>query len=164
VAIIARATRRLFVTRGLEIATALALIAGVLLFIAEFLDLFQVETGQGLVVHQAGAEQGTGENHAYAMALIGIGVIVATMVTRSSGAWAPAAGVMALGAVAVAIALIGDLPDATSSGLTTKFESANAHPAAGFWLELAGGVGALGSGLALTYLLRRRQAAGAEGD
>jgi hypothetical protein len=90
------------------------------------------------------------------LAVIAIGVIVATMVARSRDIWAPAAGVMALGAIALAISLVGDLPDATSSGLTTKLESANASPAAGFWVQLAGAIALLGSGATMTYLLRHR--------
>ena len=54
--------------------------------------------------------------------------------------------------IALGIVLIGDLPDVTSSGLTTEIEIGEAEPAAGFWVELVGAVvalaGAGGAGVA----------------
>ena len=70
-----------------------------------------------------------------------------------------------LGVIALVIALVVDLPDVTSSGLTTELEIGEAEPAAGFWVELVGAVRALAGGaalLALAALARTRRGAEAE--
>ena len=53
------------------------------------------------------------------------------------------------------IVLIADLPDVTSSGLTTEIETGEAEPEAGFWVELAGALAALGGAAALAWGLSR---------
>jgi hypothetical protein len=137
-------------TSLLEVATISALLGGGLLILSEFLDLFTIEVGQIGVKQQAG-----GTNHAYAMLIIGAGAIAATLLARSTEQWPPAAGVAALGAFAVAFALIGDLPDATRSDLVRGARIAEAHPAIGFWVELIGATLTLVAGLVLARQLRR---------
>ena len=64
---------------------------------------------------------------------------------------------MVLGAVALAVALLGDLPDAQDEGPLTEslnFEDARARPAGGFYLEIAGGALLIVSGAGL--LVARR--------
>jgi len=138
-------------TSLLEVATIAALFGGGLLILSEFLDLFTIEVGGIGVKHQAG-----GTNHAYAMLIIGAGAIVATLLARSTDQWPPAAAVAVLGAFALGLALIGDLPDATRSDLVRGGRIADAHPSIGFWVELVGAILTLVSGLVLARLLRTR--------
>lgn len=144
--------------RLLEIVTVIALLAGLLLVVSDFTNLFNAETHRrGIFQQQSG-----GENHAYALVVVGLAIVGASLLARATEAWPPGAGVAALGALALAIALIVDLPDATSSGLTTSVESGNADPAIGFWLELAGALIALLSGLVLVYLLQSLRSSSAQ--
>jgi len=134
----------------LQVLTVVALLGGALLILAEFLDLYQVKLG--VVVVQ---ERTSGDHHSYALLVVGVGVLVATLASRSATAWPPAAAAAALGLLALAVVLIGDLPDATSSGLTTNVHLAKAEPRIGFWVELAGAVVSIGAGGLLAFLLRR---------
>jgi hypothetical protein len=133
----------------LELLTVLTLIGGCLLILADFLDLFRIEAA-GLTV----STQSGGSQHAYAQLVIGIAVIGATMLGRSTRQWPPGAAVVALAAIALAIALIGDLPEATRSDLVRGGRVADASPAVGFWVELVGAAVTLASGAAETFLLR----------
>jgi hypothetical protein len=136
--------------RLLELVTITALLGGCLLIIAEFLTLFEISS-HGIVVK----EQAGGTNHAYAMLVVGVGTIVATLLARATEQRPPAVGIIVLAAFALAFALLGDLPDATRSDLVRGARIADASPALGLWTELAGAIIALGSGLALLALLRR---------
>jgi hypothetical protein len=133
----------------LELVAVIALAGGTLMILAEFLTLFEVRRGGVVVTEQSG-----GEHHSYALVILGSASLVAVLAARS-GHWAPAAGVAVLAALALAIALIADLPDATSSGLTAGARPAEAEPAAGFWLQTVGASLALVGGLAMTYLIRK---------
>lgn len=141
-----------FVTgRPLELLTLVALIGGGLLVISEFLTLVQVKTRLGVIFEQTG-----GAHHSYALLVIGLGVIGAALVARSTEAEPPALGVAALGTLALGLILIGDLPDVGSSGITRNGQLGNANAAAGFWIELAGSLVAIVAGVALWVLFRRR--------
>jgi hypothetical protein len=135
----------------LELITIVALLGGGLLILSEFLDLFEIEVQDLVVKQQAG-----GTHHAYAMLIVGAGAIAATLLARSTAQRPPALGVAALGAFALAFALIGDLPDATRSDLVRGAQLADARPTVGFWIELVGAVVTLVSGLVLVRLLPRR--------
>ena len=145
-------TRRVVSEKRLEVATVVALVGGGLLILGEFLTLFEVRRGAIVVAEQSG-----GEHHSYALLVVGAACVVATLVARA-GHRPPAAGVAMLGAFALAIALFGDLPDATSEGLTVGLRPAEASPAAGFWVEVTGALLALASGIALTVMLSPRKA------
>ena len=70
---------------------------------------------------------------------------------------------MLLAAIALAIVLIADLPDVTSSGVTTEIEAGDAEPQAGFWVELAGALIALaGSGARAATVAKARPEAVSE--
>ena len=127
--------------------TALALIGALLMIVAEFVDLFQVKQGATVVFDKT-----AGSHHSFSLLVMGIAVTGAAFMARAGEAWPPAAGIVVLSLIALGIILIGDLPDATSSGL--NLQNGSADPASGLWLELGGALCALGSGLALTYLLR----------
>jgi hypothetical protein len=84
-----------------------------------------------------------------------VAAIGAALLARSTGAWPPAAAAAVLGLFALGIALIGDRPDTTSAGLTADRRLADADPAAGYWVELIGGILLTLGGAALALLLRR---------
>ena len=128
-----------------------------MLIVAEFLDLYRVQRGAIVVREQTG-----GDHHSYALLVAGAAAIAAVLVARSTGAWPPAAAAATMGLLALFVVLFGDLPDANSSGLTADARIAEAEPAAGLWVELAGAVLTTTAGAALAILLRIR-AAGAEG-
>jgi hypothetical protein len=136
----------------IELATIAALAGGALLVLADFLDLFEIKTAAGLVVTQ----QSGGDQHGYAMLVIGIAAIGSTMLARSAEQWPPAAATAALGVIALALALFADLPDATRSDLVRGGTLAVADPAIGFWVELVGAAVTTAGGGALVFALRRR--------
>jgi hypothetical protein len=145
--------RRLLSRHGLELIAFLALLGAGLLILAEFLDVYRVQRGVVIV-----REQTAGDHHSYALLLAGAVAIVAVLVARSTGAWPPAAAASALGFLALLVFLFGDLPDANSSGLTADARIADAEPAAGLWVELAGAILLTTAGAALALLLHSRAA------
>jgi hypothetical protein len=146
-----RGTSFLRRARLIELATLVALAGAALLVLADFLDLFEIKTAAGLVVKQ----QSGGDQHGYAMLVIGIAAIVSTMLARSAEQWPPAAATLALGLIALALALLADLPDATRSDLVRGGRLAEADPALGFWVELVAAAVTTAGGAALTVALRR---------
>jgi hypothetical protein len=136
--------------RLLGLLTVVALLAGMLLIVCDFVTLFQIKLRSTVVEEPTGGDQ-----HSYAVAVMGAAIVGAALLARVTEAWPPAAAVAGLGVAALAIALLGDLPDATRSDLVRGGRIGEASPALGFWLELAGAVIALSVGLALAYLLRR---------
>ena len=149
---LAAASRALSDERRLELATAVALAGGVVLIVAEFLDLFHIRAVSGI---SSDEEQTGGDHHFYALLVVGVVAIGATLLARALQVWPPAAAVAALGLVALFIVLAVDLPDASSSGLTENLERAEASLARGFWVELAGALAVFTGGTATTTLLRR---------
>jgi hypothetical protein len=136
--------------RAVELLTALTLIGGGLLIMAEFLDLYRIERGAVVVQQQTG-----GEHHSYALLVAGLAVIGAALLARATDAWPPAAAACGIGLAALALALVGDLPDATSSGLTADVHLAEANPAVGFWVEVVGASLTIASGALLAFKLRQ---------
>jgi hypothetical protein len=153
----ARAVRE----RLLGLVTVAAIAAAALLAAAEFVDLYRIVTPAGELVAGANATRIGGDHHSYALLVIALTVLAATIAARWTAQPLLAIAVAALGALALAIVLIGDLPDVTSSGLTRgPLEPAEADPAVGFWLELAGATLTLAAGLALARLLTLARAGG----
>jgi hypothetical protein len=136
----------------LEVITVLMLLGGSLLILADFLTLFRIESA-GLSV----ADQSGGDQHSYAQVVIGLGVIGAALLARSTRQWPPAGAAAALALIALGIALFGDLPDATRSDLVRGARLAEASPAVGLWVEIVGAGIALVSGAIAALLLRRYQ-------
>jgi hypothetical protein len=146
--------------RSLDLVTVAAIAAAALLVASEFVDLYRIVTPAGELVAGAKATRTGGDHHSYALLVIGLTALAATLAARWAAQPMLAVAVAALGALALAIVLIGDLPDVTSSGLTAgPLEPAEADPAVGFWLELAGALLTLGAGLALARLLTLARAA-----
>jgi hypothetical protein len=118
-----------------------ALIAALLLIVAEFTSLYEVHIAtSGIPIKTVSG----GTNHSYAMLLVGLvaaGLGVAVWQTGSRPALL-ALGV--LGVVALLIALLGDLPDAQATGLAGSaakgYVNASSTPSAGLYLETLGAV------------------------
>jgi hypothetical protein len=139
---------------GLTIATVAALIGAALLVLSSFLDVVRfVDLDGGLIPGAEATRRGTS-----AMVVIGIAAGTAALFARWAQHSLPALACAALGAIALAIVLIGDLPDVTSSGITGGKLIGEANPGPGFWIELAGAVITVAAGLVLARLLALDQA------
>jgi hypothetical protein len=137
---------------------ALAAIGGLLLVYAETLDLYRIATPGGTTSNAAGAIQSGADQHSWALGVIGAVIALGALLARWTRQRLPAWAVAALAVIALGIVLIGDLPDVTSSGLTTEIETGEAEPQAGFWVELVGALLALGGAGALAWALSREAA------
>ncbi len=118
-----------------------ALLAALLLIVAEFTALYQVHLATSSIPIKTVSG---GANHSYAMLLVGIaaaGLAIAVWQSESRPALL-ALGV--LGVVALLIALLGDLPDAQATGLAGSaargYVNASSTPSAGLYLETLGAV------------------------
>ena len=118
-----------------------SLLGALLMIVAEFTTLFtiHVETSSRPIKTVT-----TGPHHSYALLLIALVVAgLAIAVWRDSSRPALLA-IGLLGAVALLIALLGDLPDAHATGLagssTTRYVDASSTPSAGLYLETLGAV------------------------
>lgn len=117
---------------------AVAVLGAVLLFLAEFTTLF--------VVHASGVtkplkSESAGSHHSYALALIAVVAVVLAVAVWRAGSRPALLGLGVLGVAALLIALAGDLPDATASGLlltSSHYIEAKATPKAGLFLETLG--------------------------
>jgi hypothetical protein len=118
------------------------LLGSVLLFVAEFTPLLHVRSsarGVGVVSTIA-----TGSHHAYALIPVALLAAGLTLGARDGASRPALLSIGVLGLTALGIALIGDLPDARSSGLLGHaggtYVSAAAHPGTGLYLETLGGI------------------------
>ena len=120
-----------------------------LLVLSSFLDVVRFVDLHGELIPGAEAtRKGTA-----AMAVVGLAAGAAALFARWAEHSLPAFASAVLGAIALAIVLIGDLPDATSSGLTEGKLIGEANPGPGFWVELAGALVTIVAGLILARLL-----------
>jgi hypothetical protein len=144
---------------------ALALVAGLLLVVAEFSTVASVEVeGESCqVLYDTRPELADRcslsgfERHGGALALLGLVAAGAGFYSRRPGATAAAGAVLlAVGAVTLGLALIGDLPVTNDTGaIGLDFDGATGSAGLGFYLELTGGALALLAGaLALTSTRR----------
>jgi hypothetical protein len=140
-------------------AGAFAIVAIALLAIAEFTTVFEVTVGSLEIVRRSAT---AGENHGYALLVVAL-VSAGMTVLALRGALPPAAALVVLGVVALAIVLAVDLPDTRGSGdlpESLAYENAQARAGAGLVLELAGGVLLVAAGGVLMALGGGRRAAG----
>jgi hypothetical protein len=122
----------------------------VLLVVAELTTLREIKAVT--VVPEGGLTKG-GDHHGYALGVIAVAAAVMGFGAIRGGSRPAALAIAVLGAVALAIVLLIDLPALDDTGLIGRnYDLAEAHPATGFWLELAGAALLLVSGL---MLLRR---------
>jgi hypothetical protein len=134
---------------ALTIATVAVLIGAALLVLSKFVDVVRfVDLGGQLIPGAEATRKGTS-----AMVVIGVAAGAAALAARWAEHSLPAIASAALGAIALAIVLINDLPDVTSSGVTSGKLIGEANPGPGFWIELAGAVSTLVAALVLARLL-----------
>jgi hypothetical protein len=133
--------------------TALAVVGGLLLMYAETLDLYRIVTPGGATSNAAGSIQSGADQHTWALGIIGVVIAAAALLARSARQRLPAWAAAVMAAIALGIVLVGDIPDVTSSGLTTEIETGEAEPRAGFWVELVGAIVALSGAAALAWQL-----------
>jgi len=134
---------------ALTIVTVAALVGAALLVLSKFLEVVRFVDLDGHLIPGAEAtRKGTS-----AMVVIGLAAGAAALFARWAEHSLPAVACAALGAIALAMVLIGDLPDVTSSGITRGKLIAEANPGPGFWVELAGAVTTVVAGLVLARLL-----------
>ena len=134
--------------------------AGVLMIVSEFLLIRYVTTITASCSDLANPAvrdscQTTGHSHHYwGIAILGVFTLLMTFGAGVGKSRPAAFALLAAGLVCVAIALIHDLPDTSSKGqVGSNFADARAHIGDGLWLELIGGILAVGAGaLALTRL------------
>jgi hypothetical protein len=136
-------------TRALTIVTVIALLGAALLVLSKFLDVVRFVDPSGELIPGAEATR----KGSAAMIVIGVAAGLAALFARWAEHSLPALASAALGAIALAIALVGDLPDVTSSGITSGKLIGEANPGPGFWVELAGALVTTGAGLLLARLL-----------
>jgi hypothetical protein len=144
---------RLLRRHSLEAATVLAAVGGLLLLYAETLDLYRIVTPAGTTSNAAGSIQSGADQHSWALGVIGVVIAAGALLARWTRQRLPAWAAAGLAVIALGIVLAGDIPDVTSSGLTTEIETGEAEPLAGFWVELIGAVVALAGAAALAWLL-----------
>jgi hypothetical protein len=117
---------------------AVALVGSAALLVAEFTTLFTVHVSN---VSHALQTTSTGSHHSYAMAVIAVFAAILAFAAWRGGSRPAMLGVGLLGLAALLIALLGDLPDATASGLlltSSHYVEAKSTPSAGFFIEIAG--------------------------
>jgi hypothetical protein len=115
-------------------------LAAVLLAVSELLVAFDFVAPGGEVE----AQQTAAERHGYANLLLATGAVIAMAIALARGSRPAALAVAGLGAAALLLFLVFDLPDAGRVGEVGDFVTAEAEPRAGFWL---GAIGALTLGL-----------------
>jgi hypothetical protein len=132
-------------------------LAGFALIVAEFLTYREIVAVT--VVPEGGRTTG-GSHHGYALGLIGLVSLPMSYGAVLGGSRPASAALVVLGALALAIALIVDLPSLDDTGLIGRtYDLAEANPAIGFWIEIAAAGVLLAGGL---LLLRSRTVAARE--
>jgi len=121
---------------------ALAVVACVLLVIAEFSQLNEIRI---LTVTEKGVK--VGSNHNYALLIIAIASLVMAF-GAFRGARPAAFALAALGVAALLVVLLADLPEVGREGIYGRdYEGAKAQAVIGFYLETAGAIALLAAGV-----------------
>jgi hypothetical protein len=129
-------------SRAAQAVVAAGLLGAALLLVAEFTPLLHVHSSarDAAVIKTIG----TGSHHAFALLPVALLAAGLSLGARATGNRAMLLSIGALGLVALGIALIGDLPDARTSGLVGHaggtYVSAASSPAIGLYLETLGAV------------------------
>ena len=136
---------------------ALPLAGAALLVAAEFSTLYDVRV---VTTVPEGASYSTGGHHGYAQLVIAAAIVVMAIGAALGGSRPAAVAVLVLGAVALAVALVVDLPVTDDTGLYGQtYDEAQAEARAGLTLEILGGCCALVGGALLVVARPRRRAA-----
>jgi uncharacterized membrane protein len=122
---------------------------------SETLDLYRIVTPGGVTSNAPGSIQSGADQHSWALGVIGGVIAAAALLAGWTRQRQPAWAAAALAVIALGIVLIGDIPDVTSSGLTSEIETAEAEAQAGFWVELVGAILALTGAGILAWQLSR---------
>jgi hypothetical protein len=140
----------------LPASVAVLAVAGAALLVAgEFSTLFRVQAISVVVKTVK-----TGPHHSYAQLLIVVAALAMAWGHLRTGRRPPLLALAALGAIALLIGIVGDLPDTHAAGVIgDRFEAAKATPRAGLWLELSGGACLILAALVGLLLAPRRPAA-----
>ena len=152
------AARLLRAGRVSWLVMAAGVAAGVLMILAEFLLIRYVTTITASCSDLAtpalrdSCQTSGHESHHWALAILGLFVIVMAFGAAAGKSRPAAYALLASGLVCLLITLARDLPDTSKKGqVGVAFADAQAHTGAGFWLELIGGLLAVGAAaLALT--------------
>ena len=132
---------------------ALALLACVLLAVAEFTDLYSIH-----VITVTVKSATVGSHHGYALLIIALGAAAMAVGATVGGSRPAALALVALAIAALVIALAVDLPVVDDTGLYGRdFERATAQAQIGFKLETAGAILLLLSGVTILVLGGRRR-------
>jgi hypothetical protein len=132
--------RRLRTGTGAGGATALAgaLLGALSLSVAELTTLYEVHTADSPVPVKS---VGTGSNHAYGLLVIALCVAALGYAVWRAGSRPALLAIGVLGVTALLIGLLGDLPDASATGLISHgghYVNASSTPSAGLYLETLG--------------------------
>jgi hypothetical protein len=133
---------------------ALALAGALLLGIAELSPLYTVVVGSLQTPRRSVT---CGSNHGYALVLVALAALV-MIAGALRGSRAAAIALVALGAAALVVAFAVDRPDTRASGSLPEaidFTDAQAKPASGYTLEIAGGLVLVVAGGGLVIVSRR---------
>ena len=129
----------------------LAVASAILLFATELATLSYRTIGIGGCesrVDPGVCSTSGGDAHGHALWLVALVVIVLGLGAAVGRSRPAAFGVIACGAIVLGIALIADQPDLGSlRGLDAAYTQVHAHTGTAFYLELAGGLLAVASGL-----------------
>ena len=131
---------------------AAAFVGAILLVVAEFSTVYEIKAGRADPA--AVVKTATGHaQHSFALLVLGLAALVMAYGAARRGSRPAMAAILAVGVVALLIALVGDLPDATSTGTYGhNFEDARAVRGTGFYLETLGGFLLVIAGSAGLYL------------
>jgi hypothetical protein len=122
---------------GAALAAA-AFIGAILLIWAEFSTLYEIKAGKADPAAVVKSTTGHAQ-HSFALLVLGLAALLMAYGATRRGSRPAMAALLAVGVVTLCIALIGDLPDATSTGVFGRnFEDARAVRGAGFYLETLG--------------------------
>ncbi len=151
----------------LRVALAVgALVGALLVLVAQFTALYHVHSTTSSAAIKT---IGTGGNHAWAPIPLALVAVALAYAVYRHGNRAALAGLLALGVATLLIALIGDLPDAHSSGLIGTsaggYVQATSSPSAGLYMETLGAIVLIVTGgLGLLMLAPQRPAAPRRAD
>lgn len=131
---------------------AICIIAGLLLIGAELLDTFVIENPEGDAI----AAVGGADRHGFALGLLGLVAIGATLIAVLTGSRPAAIAVAACGVAALALFIAIDLPDVGTHDLIADpnrdYVEGRAVAADGFWVALAASILTVIGGVLLASL------------